>query len=550
MTNWIYAYYEAIRHGEIIVGEFIRLLYTIIVTGLANGVYRYSEKKARRAIEFIENFCRHSEGRSDLIKLELWQRAAVSLIFGIVDDRDTRIFREVFIVIAKKNGKTLLASAIMAYMVYMDGEYGAKVYCIAPKLEQADKAYDGFYQMVRSDPELREGAKRRRSDIYIADTNCSVKPLAFSAKKSEGFNPHMVVADEVASWVGIAGIRQYDTMKSAFAARKQPLLLSITTAGYVDDGIYDELMKRSTAFLKGKSKENRLLPLLYIIDDIDKWNDINELHKSSPNMGVSVPESYYRDEIIIAESTLSKRAEFLTKYCNIKQNASVAWLDYQTVEKSGKDELTLNDFRDCYCVGGIDLSQTTDLTACCAVIERDKKLYTFCQFFMPKERIKVLQDIDGVPYELYVQQGLITESGDNYVDYRDCFNWFKMLVEEYKILPLQIGYDRYSAKYLIDDLNAYGFHTDDVFQGENLTPVIQEFEGILRDKNFYICGDNNLLKSHFLNVALKQNAETRRSRPVKIGPTEHIDGFVSVIDAMTVRQKYYGEIGTQLQNAG
>jgi phage terminase large subunit-like protein len=225
-------------------------------------------------------------------------------------------------------------------------------------------------------------------------------------------------------------------------------------------------------------------------------------------------------------------------------------LDYQSVSGAVRDTLTLNDFRDCYCVGGVDLSQTTDLTACSVVIEREDKLYTFCQFFMPRERIKTLEEIDGVPYSLYVSQGLITASGDNYIDYHDCFDWFRELVEEYKILPLQIGYDRYSAKYLIDDLSTYGFHTDDVYQGENLTPVIQEFEGILRDKNFYICGNNNLLKSHFLNVALKHNAETRRSRPVKIGPTEHIDGFVSVIDAMTVRQKYYGEIGIQLKNAG
>ena len=124
------------------------------------------------------------------------------------------------------------------------------------------------------------------------------------------------------------------------------------------------------------------------------------------------------------------------------------------------------------------MSQTTDLTACSVVIERDNKLYAFCQYFMPRERIRTLQEEDGVPYELYVTQGIITPSGDNYVDYHDCFDWFVTLVEEYKILPLKIGYDRYSAQYLINDLDKYGFHTDDVFQGENLTPVIQEFEGI------------------------------------------------------------------------
>ncbi len=551
-TNWIYAYSEAIRNGEVTVGKYIKQLYTIIIHGLESGEYKYNDKKAQRAITFIETFCRHSEGRNDLLKLELWQKAAVSLIFGIVDDNNLRVFREVFIVVARKNGKTLFASAIMAYMVYLDGEYGAKVYCIAPKLEQAEKAYDGFYQMVRSDPELGDKSVtiKRRSDIYIPETNCSVKPLAFSAKKSDGFNPQLVVCDEIASWQGMAGLRQYNAMKSARGSRKQPLILSISTAGYVDDSIYDELMKRSTSFLSGNSKERRLLPILYIIDDPNKWNDMTELRKSNPNLNVSVTEDFYREEILAAETSSSIRAEFLTKYCNIKQNASVAWLDYQVVATAANDTLTLDDFRDSYCVGGIDLSQTTDLTACSVVIERDNKLYAFCQYFMPRERIRTLQEEDGVPYELYVTQGIITPSGDNYVDYHDCFDWFVTLVEEYKILPLKIGYDRYSAQYLINDLDKYGFHTDDVFQGENLTPVIQEFEGILRDNNFYICGGNNLLKTHFLNVALKQNVETRRVRPVKIGATEHIDGFVSVIDAMTVRQKYYSEIGIQLKNAG
>ena len=306
-------------------------------------------------------------------------------------------------------------------------------------------------------------------------------------------------------------------------------------------------MKRSTSFLKGNSKERRLLPLLYIIDDIEKWNDIEELKKANPNMGVSVKESFFEDEIAVAESSPSKKAEFLTKYCNIKQNSSIAWLDYAVVD-GAIVEKTLEDFRDCYAVGGIDLSQTTDLTAASVVIEKDGILYAFTQFFMPKNRMEKLQATDGVPYDIFVKKGILTLSGDNYVDYKDVFNWYKMLVEDYGIRPLEIGYDRYSAQYLIDDLKGYGFHTDDVFQGENLTPVIREFEGIIRDGDFKIA-DNNLLKSHFLNVALKQNTETRKFRPIKIEQRAHIDGFVSVIDAMTVRQKYYAEYGELLKNA-
>ena len=121
-------------------------------------------------------------------------------------------------------------------------------------------------------------------------------------------------------------------------------------------------------------------------------------------------------------------------------------------------------------------------------------------------------------------------------------------MEAHKIYILKVGYDRYSAQYLVDQMREYGFHMDDVFQGENLTPVIREFEGIMLDGKFKICGENDLLKAHFLNVAMKQNLETRKIRPIKINQRDRIDGFVSVLDALTVRQKYNQEIGELLKN--
>lgn len=547
-ANHIQEYYHKIQTGEIIVGEWIRRLYEKITAGLRDGLFYFDQKTASRAIEFIENFCHHCEGRSDLIKLELWQKATVCLMFGIVDEEGLRVWREVFMVMGRKNGKSIFASACIAYMTYLDGEYGAKVYCLAPKLEQAAIVYENFYKMVQREPELSNLAQKRRSDVYLELTNTSIRPLAFNAKKSDGFNPHLTVCDEIASWPAEQGRKQYEVMKSALGARKQPMILSISTAGYVNDGPYDELMVRSTAYLLGNSKERRLLPILYIIDDVSKWNDIEELKKSNPNMGVSVSEDFFREEIAIAENSLSKRAEFLTKYCNIKQSSTAAWLPYEVVDAVSGGAYTLEDFRSSYCVGGIDLSQTTDLTACCVVIEKGGKLYTFCQFFMPANKIDELQEREGVPYRIYVQKGWVQPSGENFVDYADCFAWFKMLVEEYEILPLQVGYDRYSAQYLVQDMQQYGFHMDDVFQGTNLTPVLHEADGLLRDKILQL-GDNNLLKAHFLNVAIQQDTENRKIRPVKIESRAHIDGFVAVIDALTVRQKWYDSIGEHLKNA-
>lgn len=547
MNNYIYEYYQKIKDGSIVAGRWIIMFYEYIIKGLENQLFFFSQKKANRAIRFIESFCHHSEGRDDLLKLELWQKALVSAVFGIVDAEEIRQFREVVVIIARKNGKTLFASALIAYCVFMDGEYGAKVFCVAPKLDQADLVYNAFRQSVDMEPELKEMVRPRKSDLYIAETNSSVKKIAFNAGKSDGFNPHLTVCDEIASWPGDKGLKQYEVMKSALGARKQPIVLSISTSGYVNDGIYDELMKRSTRFLLGDSKERRLAPFLYMIDDIEKWSDINELRKSNPNLGVSVSVDYLLEEIAVAEGSLSKKAEFLTKYCNIKQNSSQAWLNTQDVEKGFGAELDIEEFRDSYCVGGIDLSQTTDLTACLAVIEKNGRLNVLARFFMPEEKLEEATARDGIPYAAYVQRGILKLSGENFVDYHDCMTFFTDLVEKYQIYPLKIGYDRYSAQYLVQDMKQYGFHMDDCYQGENMTPVIREMEGMMKDGAFNF-GDNDLMKIHLLNAALKINAETSRVKLIKLSATDRIDGTAALLDALAVRQKWYGEIGDQLKN--
>ena len=568
-NNYIYAYYQQISNGSVLVGRWVRLIYEKLVKGLEEKTFFFDQCEANRAIDWIEAHCFHTEGplAPGPFKLELWQKAMLSAIFGIVDKNGNPQFREVLLVVARKNGKSLLAGAIGDYVFQARGGFGARVYCLAPKLEQADIVYNGIWAMVQLDPEwkrlkeiLQEKdehnkrlhddsmlARHRQTDLFIPGTNSTVKKIAFSAKKSDGFNPSLCICDEVAAWEGDKGLKQYEVMKSGMGARPDGLLLSCTTSGYVNDSIYDELIKRSTRFLMGDSKEARLLPFLYMIDDIEKWNDINELRKSNPNLGVSVSVDYLLEEIAVAEGSLSKKAEFIVKYCNLKQNSSLAWLESQVVERACGEQLRLADFRNSYCVAGIDLSQTRDLTACTAIIERGSELYVFAKFFLPTEKIDEATARDGVPYNIYIQRGLLMPSGDNFVDYHDCFNWFRQLVEEYQIYPLKVGYDRYSAQYLIQDMEAYGFQCDDVFQGENLYGVIQETQGLLEDGRMHI-GDNDLLKMHLLNSAIKMSNERGRGKLVKLSPTLHIDGAAALLDAMTVRQKWFAEIGEQLKN--
>lgn len=567
--NYIFAYYQQIKEGKVSVGKWIEMTYERIVQGLNDKEYEYDAKKAHHAIDWIEKHCFHTTGKlaPNPLKLELWQKAMLSAIFGLVDPDGARHFREVVLIIARKNGKSLLASSIARY-IWCTGGFGTRVYNIAPKLDQAKIVYDSIWTMTQLDPEWQEKKKKsqerdahkrkineedptmerhRMSDLFLPATDSTVTKLAFAAQRLEGFSPTLTVLDEFASYPAQKGLQVYESVKSAVGAQEAPITLSISTAGYISDGIYDELMKRSTSFLLGTSKEKRLLPFLYMIDNIEKWNDINELRKSNPNLGVSVTVDYLLEEISIAEGSLSKKTEFLCKYCNVKQNSSQAWLDAQTVEKTTGRHLDLEDFRGCYAVMGIDLSKTTDLSAATLVIERDGILNVFARFYLPKEKIDEATARDNLPYRAYIQRGLLFESGDNFIDYRDIYNWATELIEKYQIYPLKVGYDRYSATYLVQDMAAYGFHMDDVYQGTNLTPIIRTTEGLMKDGKINI-GDNDLLKVHFLNSALKVETETERLRLIKIGQSAHIDGMAAFLDAMTVRDKWWSEVGQQLVN--
>lgn len=566
--NYILTYYQGMKDGTIVVGQWVMLLYELIIQGLQDKRWFYDHKKALKAINYFEKHVFHVEGplAPKVVKLELWQKALLSLIYGIVDENGKRQFREIFLLIARKNGKSIIGSGICKYHFENGDEYGAKIYNLAPKLDQADIVYNNTWQMIQLDPDYKKKKaivdearqnrqkiddshvqRHRMTDLYYPEFNSTIKKIAFSAKKSDGFNPSVCICDELASWEGDRGLKQYDVMKSGMGARSEPIMFSCTTAGYINDSIFDELMRRATRFLLGDSKENRLLPVLYMIDDVDKWNDLNELKKANPNLGVSISYDYMLEEIAIAEGSLPKKNEFMVKYCNIKQNSSLAWLSTKTVEKCFGDPIRPEDFTHTYAVAGIDLSQTTDLTCAIVLVEKDGILNVIPKFWLPRKKLEDAIALDNLPYELYIQKGWLELSGQEFIDYHDCYNWLKSMVEQYQILPQMVGYDRYSSQYLIQEMKAYGFQCDDVYQGDNLWGVLQEMEGLLKEGRINI-GDNDLMKMHLLNAGIKMNKERGRGKLIKLKQYGHIDGCAALADALCVRQKYYSEIGERLKN--
>ena len=549
--NAILAYYQGIRDGSIVVGKWIRLLYEMILDGIEDKTWFFNQRKASTAIRFIERFAHHYKGAMapQRVKLELFQRAAISCIFGIVDGEDLRQFNECLWVEGRKQGKTLVAGGIENFFAYGCGEYGSEIYFLAPKLAQSNLCYSAFKFNVDIEPDLKKRTKSTKSNgLYIAETNTTIQKLPFAEKTSDGFNPMSWVGDEIAAWVGDKGLKQWEVMTSGTGARQEPFGLAISSAGYEREGLYDEMFKRGTAVLNGTSREKKLLPIIYKIDDPNKWDDINELRKSLPGLGVTVKVKFILDEIDKAHESLSKKREFITKYACEPQSSSAAWLTAQEVNKCFSDTgKTFEDYRHTYSLVGYDLSQTTDLTALTVTVQREGVVWFFTRFFMPKNKIEEATARDGIPYEKYVEQGYLILSGENVVDYHDVENLFYELVKKYEILPLKTGYDRYSAAYLVQDLEANGFHQESVSQGSNLTGVIIDTEGMIKDGTLKSAEDNNLMKIHMMDSALKYD-ETNRRRLVKVSSTAHIDGMASLLDAMTMRRNYYNELEQLLKN--
>ena len=550
----ILQYWNEIRSGGINAGKWIRLLYEVILQGLSEHLWYYSHERADNAIRFIERYCHHYKGKlaPQRIKLSLWERATITLIFGIVDDNVRRMFVEVFLVIGRKQGKTILCAAICTYLSFC-GEYGSECYALAPKIDQSDLLFSAVEYNIHAEPELDSITKSTKyRGLFIQETNTTIKKLAFSSKKSDGYNPMFWSADEVAAWPGVNGLRQWEVMVSGTGAREEPLGIALSSGGYENDGLFDELMKRGTGFLMGHSREKHLLPILYMVDDPAKWDDLEELEKSLPGLGESVSREFIQKEIDVAHESISKEIEFKTKYANLKQNMSTAWLRAEDINKMFGWRKPLEEIRSRYCVTGVDLSQAVDLTCSICVTEVDGIVWTHAHFWLPKNKLEEATKRDGVPYEIYIRKGFLSLSGDEYVDPMDALAWHMDLVKKYKIYPLMVGYDRWSAQQLVQELEKKSFKTDSVKQGFNLSNVMDKVEAMMREGKIRDMDDNDLLKIHLADAAQKMESAAETAHPrkmlVKISSKAHVDGAAALLDAFAMREFKWAELGTRLTN--
>lgn len=549
--SYLQEYKALVESGEAVLGHWMQLNLQFVENGLRNKDFFYCPEKAEKAIRFIETQVIFVADKEGFFILEPWQKYLVACIYGLVDEEGYRKFSEIVIIIGRKQGKSAIAGALEATHAFTQRQPGMQIYNLAPKLKQANIIYSQFLLIAEANRSMTKRGKRRRDDYYIKDKNCTVSPLAFNSKKSDGFNPAMAVFDEFAAWEGAKALDMYNVILSAQGTQPQALNIACSTANFIDGGLYDELFPRCTAVLMGTSEEKELLPFLYMIDDIEKWDDVQELKKALPNLGVSFLEKNLLKDIRKAHQSESYKAEFITKYCNIKQNSQVAWISATDVKATQCEKITPEKFSGFYCVGGVDLSRTTDLTAACVVFEVEGDFWILCHFWIPAKGLKEMSERDNVDYSALVKAGHLSLSGERVIEYSDITQWFLMLQKQYRINPVVIGYDRYSANYWIQEMQTNGFKLDDVNQGTNLTPILYQFEGLIKDGRIKT-GTNGLLQQHFMNSAILNTTATtgsdKRIRLVKYDPRKHIDGTAAVIDALTVRDKWSKEYGWALQS--
>ncbi len=539
--NYIREYNDKIQSGEIITSRRVKEVYARLVKDMDDPdcPYYFDEKTANRPIEFTETFCKQSQGElgADL-KLELFQKAYVQALFGFLDKKTGyRRFNETLFLVGRKNGKTTLLSPIALYMLMADYEGAAEVYSVATKKEQAKKVLTEACNMVKQSPELRSVLKKRRNDLYFNATSSIFEALASDSNTLDGLNSHAVIIDELHA---IKDRNLYEVMKQSMTARRQPLLVMITTAGTVRECIFDDTYDYACKVADGEIKDDHYLPIIYELDNREEWLDPSCWIKANPGLGTIKNYNSLAIEVERAKNDPKKLPGLLCKDFNVRENDSNVWLSFEEINNPATFEL--KDVANTYAIGGCDLSATTDLTCSTLLIRKpnDETVYVLQHYFLPQAKLDKLDEHNSqeAPYKIWRDRGLLTVCEGNRVNYSQVTEWFIQMQEEYKIDPIYVGYDRALAGYWVDEMKANGFQMEAVAQGPfTWSQPMREMGAAFADKKVNY-NNNPILKWCLSNTAVKKSG-LNNIQPVKITERRRIDGAVSLLNAWVLYVKYY-----------
>lgn len=537
-VNYVRRYLKAIRDGKIIVSQDVLTFYERLEAQQADKTYKYrfDLKLGNHAIEFIETFCRHYEGElaGQLIKLDLWQKAFIQTLFGWVD-RKTKLrrFREFLLLVARKNGKSMLSACIMVYMLVADGEPGAQCVSIATKYDQAAIVYKTARKIIEQDPDLSALVRPIIGGMEFGLTNSTMKALASKSKTLDGLNLHYCSCDELHAQ---EDRNLYDVTKQGMKARKQPIYGSITTAGFAREGIFDSIFDYALAVARGTVEDDRFFPLLYRLDARDEWTNPDAWQKANPGLGTIKDRDQLAADVERAKNDPKYLPTLLVKDFNVQEVSSTAWLSFAVL----KNEIIVPDeyLDHSYAIGGCDLSATTDLTCATLLIRRpnDPAFYVLQKYFLPKARVELVESHgrQEAPYRFWAEQGYLELCDSATVDYNKVTQWFVDMVQERDIRPLWVCYDAALSGYWVPQMQETGFDMERIRQGPvTWTYPMKRMEGLFEDK-LIIYQNNPMLRWCLSNTAAKSSNKKGIDsiQPEKINSNRRIDGMVSLLNAM------------------
>lgn len=540
--NWIRAYLDKIEAGEIVTSKRVRKIYQRLAYDMDNpGKYRFDEAKANRPIEFIERFCKHSKGEwaGQPVRLELFQKAFISALFGFVDsETGLRKYREAFFMVARKNGKSTMLAGIALYMMLADGEAGAEIYSVATKKDQAKIIFDEVCHMVSQSPYLRKHIKKRKTDLYFSAAMSKMQALGKNSDTLDGLNSSCVIIDELH---GIKDRNLYEVMKQSQSARRQPLLVMITTAGTVRECIFDDTYEYACKVVDGVINDPTFLPIIYELDAKAEWTDPAAWFKANPGLGRIKKLEDLVAKVERAKQSPKDLSGILTKDFNVRETRYNAWLDFDSI--NNEETFSLEDFRGAYAIGGADLSLTTDLTCATVLMMHPEthKRYIHQMYWLPEENFTQRVEQEKIPYDKWLEAGLVRLCKGNTINYSDVTAWFLEIVKEHGITPLWVYYDSYSARYFVDEMESYGFNMVRCIQGARTLSLPMQHLGADLQAKKVVYNNSPILKWCLTNTGIQEDRNGNIVPVKNSNAKRRIDGTASLLDAYVGLYEHYNE---------
>lgn len=467
-NNFLEEYYSKCKSGEILIGHELMTELERLMDDMNDDRYIYDTSDADIRMHFMEHCIRLTKspfyGKS--MVLMLWQKAFISAVFGFkMADTGFDRFKKVILLIARKNTKSETCSAL-ELSEFILGPDGADIVCSSNDDNQANILYEAIDTMrLMIDPEQQDTWKNQRG-IKNFVNGSKIFKLSDRTRNKEGRNIDFAVIDEVHEMkdnVILKSIEQSQSLKD------NPKLIIITTEGFVNDGVLDNLLIDCRQIINGEEdgiSAERTLPWLYTQDsEQEVWQDERTWVKSNPSLGIVKKWDYLREQIDLARKSKADRMFVLSKDFNFKQSNSQAWLMEEDYTYSAT--YNLEDFRGSFCLGAVDLAETTDLTNAKILLMKpgDKTKYILSHYWIPESKLENSDDKSaGAKYIEWAKDGYMTICEGNDVDLSLVADWFFKLYRDYEIRTFIAGYDQRFAKVWLNRMDEYGFTCEMVLQ--------------------------------------------------------------------------------------